>query len=702
MNMNRFATAARYVAVIICAMLAPAGGFAREADADSTTVRELKEIVVEGDRVLHKPGHDVLLLSDENRKFGVNALEAISSMNYFMTTVGGTELTSYDRRPVLITINGVPASGTDLATYSADQIVRVEYFAATPPEFLDRTDGPVINVVTRKPRIEMLSGYFDLNNAVSTLAGVNYGSLTYANLHNRLQADYRIGYTNTGKLEQNAAYEYSPDHVAKYFKNGRLVSTWHELNLKYQHNSGPHMLSVGLSGTYEHSDESYDGEADIMDGNIRADGSMTDLSRAQGKNAALNIYYRLQFDNGRTLALTAVNTLGRSSSDAIMSRNIAPPYDELNYDVASATRNSTYAFNTAAIYMMPLPNGQFSATARYNYIKLKQTSMGDIFRPASHNASAYAQYVWMKNGFQIIPMLGVNAVFDKTIAGNNTTVTPSAIFMSSWNAPKGLLNGWSARLNYRLLTYTTLLGNMTDSYTYLDNGFISAGNPGLRPYRQHSGELAIEYMSPDGRNSFRIATAPGYARHPMAMVISDNGDLKMLRKENIRYSYSNNVAVMASWKVTPWLELSPYASYAYSRYAMYGRRVSYGQWRLGGGLVVSKDHLTVSGSFNPPVKSIDGDLFSRRSTQAVAAVRYKLKDWSIRCEYRYFFQDEYTIGRLPDFSYKTDRTRKADARYVGIILTYSFRRGKQIRHEDPILNESSNDNGLGNFNSVVR
>ena len=118
----------------------------QEAPADTTAARELKEVVVEGERIIHKPGCDILLLSERNRKVGVIALEEISSLNYFKTSIGDTELTSYDNKPVFITIDGVPANGTQLCSYTADQIKRVEYFAVTPAEYMSETDGPVINV----------------------------------------------------------------------------------------------------------------------------------------------------------------------------------------------------------------------------------------------------------------------------------------------------------------------------------------------------------------------------------------------------------------------------------------------------------------------------------------------------------------------------------------------------------------------------
>ena len=674
----------------------------QEAPADTTAARELKEVVVEGERIIHKPGCDILLLSDQNRKFGVNALEAISSINYFKTSIGGHDLTSYDGQSVLITINGIPATGYDLCAYSADEIKSVEYYAVTPPEFMSETDGPVINVITRKPRKHMVSGYFDLANAVSTLSGVNYGNLTYADSLNRVQASYRIGYNNFGDVEENSIFRYAPDHVAQYAKTGKLVSTWHTLDLVYQRDQGPHMFSATLSGLYEHSDEHTEGTANIVEADVTANGTSLDLAKANAKSLALRLYYRLRLGGGRTFAFTVANTLGQSGSDATLRRNVAPPYDALNYDVSSITDNNTYALGAAAIFMMPLPNGQFSASARYGYTRLRQTNMGDLTHPSTHNAYAFAQYVWMKSGFSIIPSLGVTAIRDCLPVGNNNTFMPLVMLNASWRAPKGLLYGWLARLNYSMPTYTTNLGNMTDSYSYIDNGFIAAGNPDLESYSVHRSTLSVEYMSPDGRNSLRFATFPSYARHPMARVLTDIDGMMVRRMENIRYSYSNGFSMSAAWHVLPWLELHSNIDYHYRRDVMYDRRVSFSQWRLCGGFTVSKGHFEASASFNPPVKNIDGDLFKRESTQTVGRLRYKLNNFSVACRYLHYSQNNYTIGRSADFSYKIDTSRKACNHFVEIVLTYSFSKGKQTQHDNPMLYEGSSETGLGDFNGVVK
>lgn len=95
-------------------------------------------------------------------------------------------------------------------------------------------------------------------------------------------------------------------------------------------------------------------------------------------------------------------------------------------------------------------------------------------------------------------------------------------------------------------------------------------------------------------------------------------------------------------------------------------------------------------------------MFIHKSAQSLGRIRYKHKQLSVSCEYRSFAQNEYTIGRLGEFEYKEDLTLKSHKYYVGVSITYSFSKGKQMSHDERMLYEGSYDTGLGDFNSVVK
>ena len=86
------------------------------AASDTTGVVSLNEVEIVAERVIHKGDHEVLLLSEDNRTFGTNALDAISSLVYFNTSLNGRTLTNDLNQSVYILINGVPADGDRLRT----------------------------------------------------------------------------------------------------------------------------------------------------------------------------------------------------------------------------------------------------------------------------------------------------------------------------------------------------------------------------------------------------------------------------------------------------------------------------------------------------------------------------------------------------------------------------------------------------------
>lgn len=137
-----------------------------------TKVLELEEVVILADRIVHKGDHDVLYLSDDNWTFGTNALDAVSSMELFQTSINETTLKSWDRQEVYILINGVPSTAYDLR------------------------EGPVVNIIVKKRHDRSYSGYVNTSNAVNTGFGTNQIDLTYADSLNQFKLGYLIDYRN--------------------------------------------------------------------------------------------------------------------------------------------------------------------------------------------------------------------------------------------------------------------------------------------------------------------------------------------------------------------------------------------------------------------------------------------------------------------------------------------------------------------------
>ena len=97
------------ILAIISLVFIVLNGYAQES-LDTIKSFRLSEVVVKAERIIHKGDHDVLYLSNDNKKFGTNALDAVSSLELFQTAINETKLVSWDRQNVFILINGVPST----------------------------------------------------------------------------------------------------------------------------------------------------------------------------------------------------------------------------------------------------------------------------------------------------------------------------------------------------------------------------------------------------------------------------------------------------------------------------------------------------------------------------------------------------------------------------------------------------------------
>lgn len=160
------------VLAIISLLFLVLNGNAQES-LDTIKSFRLSEVVVKAERIIHKGDHDVLYLSNDNKKFGTNALDAVSSLELFQTAINETKLVSWDRQNVFILINGVPSTAYDLRGYKGEDIKNVEFYSIAPPQYMSLTAGPVVNIVVKKRHDRSYAGYFNTSNAVNTEFGTN-------------------------------------------------------------------------------------------------------------------------------------------------------------------------------------------------------------------------------------------------------------------------------------------------------------------------------------------------------------------------------------------------------------------------------------------------------------------------------------------------------------------------------------------------
>ena len=214
--------------------------------ADSTDVHKIDDVVITADKIVNRGDHQDLYLSDENRNFGTNALEAVSTLPFFRTNLNSTSLTSSDMQNVFILINGVPSTGANLRAYKGDDIKKVEYYNVAPPEYMGYTMGPVANIIVKKRHDRAYTGYFNTSNSVTTGFGTNQADLTYSDSLNMVNLEYLIDYRDIKDIERQTEFDYGNGKSSRYSGKNNYKGQYHNIGATYQRYQGSHLFNAKL------------------------------------------------------------------------------------------------------------------------------------------------------------------------------------------------------------------------------------------------------------------------------------------------------------------------------------------------------------------------------------------------------------------------------------------------------------------------
>lgn len=111
----------------------------------------------------------------------------------------------------------------------------------------------------------------------------------------------------------------------------------------------------------------------------------------------------------------------------------------------------------------------------------------------------------------------------------------------------------------------------------------------------------------------------------MSTLTLDGGEA-VLQQRNVGSQFRNVFSLSWRWKPAKWLMLSSYMMYAFSNYTTPTQHVKERSYYMTGSVNLLLDPLTISFNANMPIKSYDGDVQKRGSSQYSIMAQYKWKD----------------------------------------------------------------------------
>lgn len=687
-------------------------GVERDSMATDSITKALGEIEVKGTRVINKDGHIVLLMSKENRNFGTNALDAISSLNVFRTDINATKLIAHDNREVAIFINDMPSTAIDLRGYKGDDIKNVEYYSVTPAKYLAFTSGPVVNIVTKKRIDRLYSAYINTSNAVNTGFGTNQVNLTYADSLNQVKFNYLIDYRDIDNIDIDSYYNYATGASSKYTgRNNKYSGSYQFLQASYQRYQSKHLFNANIKYTWDPGKENEPSSVEYSDNGVTANGTRNHYMKSESNTIVGDLYYRYSFDTKRRLSINIINSYSRSYSDNQLWQQMdATEYANLNYSLYNGVDNHTYSFRANAWYGQPLLGGNFNVFASYEYRQLRQHSnynesdemsqaAESVFYKTHYNRElVYASLSWNKNGMTFYPLVGVSSVTQITQTQSSTKVYPMGQIYADWWG-KGRLQGFTAQLSSTIATMGPTSGQLTNNATYIDRYFLSIGNPELHPYWYNRTNLTLGYFAPNGYNRATLKYGYYYFHNPFVTVLTSEGDYAYMQSQTINNSNIHNITLSGAWRPIKSIEIAPYIEYNHKRYNTPSQNVRWNYWRAGGSVALFLNNWTFLVAANSPTKSYSGDILNRGSEQYSAKVQYKYQDWSFGAQWNYFSHKEYTKGSTNGFSYCEQKDWNPLHYLVQFTATWTISKGRARKHETRQIGNTSEDTGLVNSNT---
>lgn len=650
----------------------------------------LLDAVVVTPRVLNTFGNkESIELSEDARKIGNNALDAIGSLPQFKTNASSGDLMTVDNKSILVLIDGIRRSTRDLMILRSEDIRKIQLYSNPPARYAHENIGAVIDVTTRKKTDRLYSVYLDTKNGVTTGYGTDMLSLAYMDSLNMVTAAYFIDYRALKDNRMNNIYSYS-DKTNEY---RGLPSTYkgqyHIGQMAYQCYQGQDLFNVKLEYRKSPGRQEYVQE---LVGSGEPPLSNSRILESDYSAISADLYYMHTFNQNRSLSLNVLNTYYDSFSDNNLSSGIG------GYSFANRIDNRSYSVIAEALYSDKLWNGDFNAGMYYQYKNLNQV-YNDSEKSAigTHKEYIYADYGNSAGIFSYNIGLGLENNHYRTatdVTYDYLVFRPSAVLNLQYSKCS------SVRLTASVNSSVPNVGDLTSSIVTIDEHFYTQGDPELKPYHYYYTNLSYRYASADGK--LYLAPSVSYSYYPrknMPVLYAAGADI-IQRISSIDDVHALAASISLSWKPLKWLAFQPFYNYEFQKYQTPNQMVNHSVHNAGMSVQIVPGNWQVIWNGNLPMTLVDGDLYTRMGFNTNVSALYKFKNMSFGLEYIHNPYPTKVYANIKGFNYSEETIWNNFRNLVSLKFTYYFYKGKSRGHAGKRISNSDNDSGLTQSNTA--
>ena len=678
---------------------------------DNTDATALDELVVTADILKQYADHDVMYLSAANRNYGVNALDAISSLPLFISDVNADNLRTASGKDVDVIINGRRATFEELKNLKGSDVLKVEYYENPPAKFAPFSSTALVNVILKQPSKLKVTGNI---SAFSSLrypnAGGNIGIVltdpkNYLNIFDAGQffnVNNPSGYRTT--------YDYEDLTNIYSVSSGKYKRTQNNLSASYQWLHGNNIFFANITYTTQKSNTLSPKQWEqITPSQHITDGSQTESLYSHLDMLSLDLYYSHTFNRGNSLSVDIVNSLNKSASTTDYMQHDEDNQIIFEYDFFS--RNRVYSMIANVMYDHPLPNGRFSASLKNHYVKLSQNfqngflnSNSALNRNISDMTDADVSYAGQFGKFTL------NA--NMTLQNNYNSLQGVVSINKFYFKPKILLkynpvNPLTLYAHAWIETLINSMGRQNDNITYVDTYYLQQNNPDVKDNMRYCESLSFQLLLPlPHASTLLIGGGPVYRYTPspyMELVslreLETDGRREMYyvsRPEKLSFLNEVEYSLYLNWQKGTKFSITPSLYGIHTAYNTPSEKIRFNNIRLQLETTYSFNRFNTRVYVRTPSKSYSGNRLRYTGWAAGASLNWQYRDFFASLKYNYTQPDSWSLTEVPGFSYKFSEVSLITDHSIMLTIGYSFVCGNKQTNTNMMkkLNNAESETGL--------
>lgn len=656
--------------------------------ADTVATQQLKEIVIQAPKVIHKADMDVYHPSKsavDNAKNGVQLLSNLMIPSLSVSDALGTVTSA--GQSVQVRINGRVASVDQVRNLLPSTIKRVEWIEN--PGLRYNGANTVLNFIVANPTVGgslMLYATQALNMAwgqYNPSVKFNFG---------RSQIEIGGGYKLTENLKTHRDYK----ETFTYPDGRQLIRDEKSLGGRIDNSIGnawatynyiipdTTVIVVDVRGFFKPTNKTaYYG---LMSTNTGAtDLLLTEVNGDKGSRPALSAYWEQHFPKQQMLVVdfkTQYYT-GRTFSDYIEQ---TPATNDYLADIHTDIRDRNQLYAIEADYIKNWSKSRLTVGASYTANRNKsiyENLGGAIFHQRQDKVYFFAEYFQKVRKFTFTAGLGAqytDFLFRETGLGSHSwNLRPQAAITYSLNQSHQL------RLNFESWQSTPSLAETNPTPQQIDGFQWRVGNPGIKTSNSYMLTLRYNFRIPRvyGQFGVRAYTSP----NAITPLLKWEDDRLVTTYENSRGLQNISLFLAPQIEVVPdWLTVSGYLQWRAERMRGTGYSLTNNAWSGSASMQLRHWGLTLSLQYIRAQRDIWGEKISWGEDLNLVDLTYNWKNWafSVGCLLPF---GRYDRGSVSLSKWNTnERHMRTDFRIPYIGINYNLQWGHQKRKANKRIN----------------